>query len=261
MMELSSWDRSGATGPITGIFAMPTKKLWILEDDEIVIDLYRIAFVEFGDGRYELSIFRSLGEFLTEARAIEREVPDLLISDLCLPDGNFSTIFTSQQKFTAATTLQVPVMVASGWSDLDPMRRLLAAGVVDFITKPFAPTELLAKAERHLIPKEGMTHQFGDGVLTIDPASLTIAGLTGQSVELTSKQFQIMMLLLKHLGAAVAKDDVSKHVWGSVNVSPKNMNVHISLLRQKLRPIGLNVVFVPPGHYALEDLVAAKNAV
>lgn len=230
-------------------------ELWIIEDDVPTADLYRLTFADAPD-RFNITLFPDLASFRAAAQRPKRRLPHLLIADVCLPDGKFCDLFLSASEFSALTGLKCPVIVASAWCDLNLIRGMLRGGAVDFITKPFPPEEMLAKVERHL----GQLAAVVKPSISIDALTLKVSSPGGPAATLTSKQFQIMVLLRSRLGQSIGRDEIVSTIWGTTRISPKNVSVHLSILRQKIKPLGLAIEFIPPQSYVLRGPLTIAGA-
>ena len=112
--------------------------------------------------------------------------------------------------------------------------RGLRAGAYDYISKPFAPEELLARVDglmRH-------TGRLGPGMsvwgVEIDRARRTVAR-NGEPVRLTPREFDLMMMLVRNRGIALYRDVLLGEVWGDeCPESTRTLDIHISRLRRKL---------------------------
>lgn len=160
----------------------------------------------------------------------------LVILDLMLPWLNGEALLP-QIKAKAA----VPVIVVSAKDSLDSKVDLLTAGAEDYLTKPFAVQELVARAgvqiRRFAQPAAGQPAAltYKDLVLTPETFSLTCQG---RPVELTRQEFRILELLLSHPGRVFSKQAIYDYAWDEMYLGEdKTINVHISNIRKKLRAI------------------------
>lgn len=160
----------------------------------------------------------------------------LVILDLMLP-GLHGEALLPQIKAKAA----VPVIVVSAKDSLDSKVDLLTAGAEDYLTKPFAVQELVARAGvqiRRFAQAEGAppeTLHYKDLTLTPETFSVTCQG---QPVELTRQEFRILELLLSHPGRVFSKQAIYDYAWDEMYLGEdKTINVHISNIRKKLRRV------------------------
>lgn len=163
--------------------------------------------------------------------------PDLIILDLMLPaiDG-FRVLKTLREE-----GLQTPVLILTARGEEADKVRGLKLGADDYVTKPFSVLELLARVEvllrRHAsdakpgTPLEGM-QQFG--TIVVDPARRTTLR-DGAAVDLSPKEFDLLLALLARRGAVASRQDLLEEVWGySAEVVTRTVDTHIAELRRKL---------------------------
>lgn len=158
--------------------------------------------------------------------------PDLVLLDLMLPGLNGEEVLKEIRG--------IPVIVVSAKVDVDDKVELLMNGAADYITKPFAPKELLARIAVQLRDchrgSRGTVLHFAD--IAVDIAALNVS-VGGQTVRLTKTEYAILKLLMQNPSQVVTKslilDRISEDTPDCVEGSLK---VHISNLRRKLRAAG-----------------------
>ena len=160
--------------------------------------------------------------------------PDLVILDIMLPGVDGSTVCRRIRE-----TSQVPViMLTARDTDLDKVA-LLEAGADDYVTKPFSPPELVARA-RAVMRRTTTTpvvEEFAPievGALRIDPAERQVA-VDGVAVELTAKEFDLLAAMAAEPGVVFTRERLLERAWGfSDYVDARGIDVHIRHLRTKL---------------------------
>jgi DNA-binding response OmpR family regulator len=174
----------------------------------------------------------------TEGRSgiekVRRLGPDLVILDLMLPEmDGFRVLRALRQE-----GLAMPVLVLTARGEEADKVRGLRLGADDYVTKPFGLLELLARVEALLrrsrlrAPHQGGLERFGE--VEVDPGSRTVRR-AGQSVDLTPKEFDLLMALIQARGAVVSRLDLLRTVWGySDSVVSRTVDTHIAELRRKL---------------------------
>ncbi|RDV29009.1 DNA-binding response regulator [Alteromonas aestuariivivens] len=164
-------------------------------------------------------------------RALSASV-DVIILDIMLPDATGMEILTAIRN----SGLQTPVLILSAKSQVDDKVLGLRAGANDYLTKPFAFEELLARVEglagRQSDAEQPTRISVGDLVLD----RLTRKVTRGNTeIELQGKEFQLLECLLKHRGKVVTRSMLLESVW-NYHFDPQTnvIDVHISRLRQKV---------------------------
>ncbi|MGK9231212.1 response regulator transcription factor [Inquilinus limosus] len=132
---------------------------------------------------------------------------------------------------------QTPVLFLSAMGQVDDRVRGLRAGGDDYLTKPYAFTELLARLEallrRGAAPAAAQTElQIGD--LRMDLLSRSVTR-SGRKIDLQQREFQILEYLMRHSGQVVTRTMLLENVW-NYHFDPQTnvIDVHISRLRQKI---------------------------
>ena len=168
----------------------------------------------------------------TEALMIlKNHQPDLVLLDLMLPGMNGEDVLTHIR--------DIPVIVVSARAEINDKVNLLLGGAVDYITKPFDISELLARITVALRKKEinDISNSITFREIFLDLISHT-ASVSGQAVKLTKTEFAILKLLMQNPSQVIAKsvilDRISQDTPDCVESSLK---VHISNLRRKLREV------------------------
>jgi two-component system response regulator MprA len=205
---------------------MATRVLLIDDDPKIVSLLQRgLAFEGFDvttapDGNVGLS-------------AASAQPPQLVLLDIAMPelDG-----FEVCRRLRAAH--DVPVIMLTARDDVSDKVTALNLGADDYVAKPFAFDELLARIRAVL-----RRHQSGDepltyGDLVVDPRTRETRR-SGRVLELTGREFELLYFLVRHPRQVLTRQQLTERVWG-YDESPETnaLDVHIAHLRQKLEAMG-----------------------
>ena len=165
---------------------------------------------------------------------------DLVLLDLGLPDCDGLTVCARIQRLGA-----VPVIVVTARGDLSSRVQGLRRGADDYVVKPFALSELLARIQAVMrrAPSTPRRERLEVGVLTIDFAARTVA-VDGTPVTLTRKEFDLLAALARAPGATVDRQRLLLEVWHSdLPTLSRTLDVHVATLRAKLgRPDLLQTV-------------------
>jgi two-component system, OmpR family, KDP operon response regulator KdpE len=162
---------------------------------------------------------------------VARDRPDVLLLDLGLPDLDGRDVLAMVRSVS-----DVPVIVATARDDDASVVRLLDAGADDYVIKPFSSAQIDARI-RAVLRRLGPDQQSAVvdlGSLRIDPRSREVT-VDGHSVDLTRKEFDLLLALSRRAGAVVSKRELLAEVWGLPwGGGDRTVDVHLSWLRRKL---------------------------
>jgi two-component system, OmpR family, KDP operon response regulator KdpE len=199
-------------------------KVLIVEDDDRV----RIPLVQSLTRRGHAVIEAKSG--LPALQSVVDETPDVVLLDLGLPDIDGADLL----KMLRAVS-RVPVIIGTARDDERDIVRLLDAGADDYIVKPFSAEQVDARVRavlRRTASPEPSRVEVGE--LVVDAGART-ASLAGASLELSRKEFDLLLYLARHCGRVVTKRELLAEIWeqpyGGVE---KTVDTHLSWLRAKL---------------------------
>jgi DNA-binding response OmpR family regulator len=162
--------------------------------------------------------------------AIVAKPPAVAVLDLGLPDIDGRDLVAELRKVSS-----VPVIVATARDDEREMVRLLTIGADDYVVKPYGADQLNARiiaVLRRVAPEGAMTIECG--ALLMDPRRRT-ATLESKPLDLTPKEYDLLLYLASHADEVVSKAELLAEVWRQPwGGSDKTVDVHISWLRRKL---------------------------
>ena len=169
---------------------------------------------------------------------LENDDYDGAILDIMMPKMDGITVL----KRIRAKGIFTPVIMLTAKSQLDDKVEGLDAGADDYLTKPFAMKELIARV-RSITRRSG---EVADNVLTFSDIELSRSTFTlkssGGEERLANKEFQMMEMLLEHPGQVISADQFMDRIWGYDTETESNVVwVYISNLRKKLKKIGSSV--------------------
>lgn len=209
------------------------KKILVAEDESairefIVINLKRSGYTvtEAENGVQALALYDAAnGDF------------DVVLLDIMMPE--MDGIEVCKRLRERSSSLGIIILTAKT-EEMDKVTGLLV-GADDYVTKPFSPAELMARVDavhRRVVMNSGAQNapkkviELGEFVLDLRSRTLT---KNGQFIDLTQVEFQIMEFFFKNPGAALARNDILKGVWGeSYYGEEKIVDVNIRRLRMKL---------------------------
>jgi two-component system, OmpR family, response regulator len=168
--------------------------------------------------------------------------PDLAILDITLPGPDGLALARSLR-----TRNDLPVLFLTARDGLDDRLAGFAAGGDDYLVKPFALAELLARVQA-LLRRSGRAHsatiEVGD-LLLDESAGMAWRGT--QELELTPTEFRLLAYLTARRGRTVSKAEILTQVWGYGSYDPNLVEVRISSLRRKLESRGPRIVHTVHG--------------
>jgi two-component system, OmpR family, KDP operon response regulator KdpE len=158
--------------------------------------------------------------------------PDAVILDLVLPDGTGTDVCRELRGWSEA-----PIIVISAVGDEDEKIAALDAGADDYVTKPFAIGELLARLRAALRRSSAVGEpviEFGDVRVDLEKQAVAVSG---QNVHLTPHEFGILRLLALNPGKLLTHRTILREVWGPAYGDESNyLHVYVSQLRRKIEP-------------------------
>jgi two-component system KDP operon response regulator KdpE len=207
----------------------------IVDDDIYLLRTLRITLTARG---YAIT---TAADGQTALRAAAERRPDAIVLDLGLPDLDGADVITQLRTFTTA-----PIIVLSARVDSTDKVQALDRGADDYVTKPFAVDELLARLRAAIrrAAGAGVSHSAGTGEqnhavitagdLVIDLGAMTVQR-SGEQVRLTRTEWSILELLVRNRGRLVTRRRLLHHIWGpSERKETSYLRVYIAQLRQKL---------------------------
>ena len=166
-----------------------------------------------------------------------QEDPDLLILDLMLPELSGIEVCRRLRH-----TSDIPIIMLTAKDDVSDKVMGLDMGADDYVTKPFAIEELLARIRvalkkrraRDAVSEAREDHILTVGCVSIDTASWQVR-VKNEPVSLTKKEFDTLRYLMEHRGTAVTRDQLMNEVWGYDYIGDSNIvDVYIRYLRHKI---------------------------
>ena len=216
-----------------------SKRILIVEDEESIADLEK-DYLELSGFEVEVANDGEIGL----KKGLEGEF-DLIILDLMLPgvDGFEICRQIRSQKNTPI------IMVSAKKDDIDKIRGL-GLGADDYMTKPFSPSELVARVKAHINRYESLTEKSSEktaknetievGDLKIDRTARRVF-VRGEEKNLTSKEFDLLYFLAKNPNHVFPKEELFQQIWDVGPIGENGMvgdiatvTVHIKKIREKI---------------------------
>jgi DNA-binding response OmpR family regulator len=198
-------------------------RVLVVDDEQGIVDFLRLGL------QYEGYEVRSASDGTEALRVISEFKPDLVVLDINMPrmDG-----YEVCRKVQGA---DMGILILSARDGLEDRLKGLDVGADDYLVKPFHFEELLARARavlRRRRPTAGEVLQVG--LLTLNDGTREV-NLGGRRVELTTREFDLLKLLMQHPNQVLPRDRILDQVWGyNFYGDENNVEVYIRYLRQKL---------------------------
>ena len=215
-------------------------RLLVIEDEAPIRRFLRIVLEGAG---------HAMDEAARGREGIERAAtgaPSAVVLDLGLPDMDGKAVIAAIRGWS-----DVPIVVVSVRSVESEIVAALDAGADDYVTKPFAPAELLARL-RALVRRRSdrepplvLTH----GLLAIDLAARKVT-MAGTPLRLTRKEFDVLALLARNAGRLLTHQEMLRTIWGPAHLSDSHyLRIAVGHLREKLGDDAAapRLIFTEPG--------------
>lgn len=205
---------------------MDSVRVLIIEDE---VKLARFVELELKYEGYDVTVVHNGREGL-ETFLLEKF--DLILLDLMLPGLNGIEICRRIRK-----TSDVPIIMLTAKDEVMDKVSGLDSGADDYLTKPFAIEELLARmrvALKHSIKKEDEKNIITVGNLTVD-ADKRIVKVDSDIIDLTKKEFELLLYLVRNKNIVLSREQILNSVWGYTYMGETNVvDVYVRYLRSKL---------------------------
>jgi len=213
---------------VTGVPA-PSRVL-VVEDDATVAEVV-VRYLEREGFEVE-----SVGDGIQALERAESSLPDLVVLDLMLPGLDGLEVC---RRLRAVAPIPVIMLTAR---DEESDRVLgLELGADDYVSKPFSPRELTARVKSVLRRAQGPLSPIdASGVLTVGDLDIDLAAREvrrhREVVTLTTREFELLVFLVRHPRRAFRREELLEHVWGYTYGDTSTVTVHIRRLREKIEP-------------------------
>ena len=227
------------------------RKVLIVEDD----DLMREVLTDyFSDANYEVD---EATDGLTAIDKIEYKDYDLIILDVMLPELDGFSICRRIRK-----TKDTPIIMTTARSDEDDKLIGYELGADDYVTKPFSPRVLLAKANSLINRSHGTVIGNNSEVscsgITINQDSHTVS-VDNEYIDLTPKEYDLLMFLMINKGKVLSRDTLLSKVWGYDYFGDlRTVDTHIKKLRAKLGNKAVHIKTLIKAGYKFDENVTEE---
>jgi two-component system phosphate regulon response regulator PhoB len=205
-----------------------SQTIFVLEDDD---DIARLVQHHLEVAGFAARLFRTPTNVIADA---ERQTPVLFLLDIMVPGGDGLDVCRRLRKHPALST--VPIIFLTARASENDRVLGLEVGADDYITKPFAPRELVARVKavlrRFERPTTPSVIRFEDVVIDANAMQLTVRG---QLTTTTATEFRLLDFLARHPGRVFSRDHLLDSVWGDARfVTPRSVDVYVRRIREKI---------------------------
>ena len=204
------------------------ESIYVVEDDENIQEIVKLSLESNG---YQVRLYDNAVDAIID---IKEEAPDLAIFDVMLPQMDGITAI----KKIRETNTQMPILILSAKdSEIDKIHGL-DSGCDDYMTKPFGVLELCARVRTLLRRVQPKNKVIKTPTLSIDK-STHVMTLNHQVMDLTHKEYQLLVYLIENKDRVVERDELLNTIWGYDFIGESiALDVHIRSLRKKLNDDG-----------------------
>jgi two-component system, OmpR family, KDP operon response regulator KdpE len=209
---------------------MSGRRVLVCDDEPQILRALRVVLREAG---FDVVPAATAQEALDRAAV---QPPDAAILDLVLPDGDGIEVCKSLREWS-----RMPIIVLSAVGDEEEKVRALEAGADDYVVKPFAPRELVARLQANL--RRAGDDDPGEPAIQADGLEIDLAARTvrrdGAEVHLTPIEFGLLRTLARQRGRLMTHRALLVEVWGPAYANDTQvLRTHIANLRRKIEPPG-----------------------
>jgi two-component system phosphate regulon response regulator PhoB len=173
-------------------------------------------------------------------RAVETQVPDLIVLDLMLPGLSGLDVLRELRRRPETTAL--PVILLTARREEKDRIEGLEIGADDYVAKPFSPQELILRVGAVLrrsaqLPRgEATGRTIRVGPFVVDAGAVRVE-VDGRDLELTPTEFRLLQVLMERRGRVQSRRKLLESVWGvTANIATRTVDMHVQRLRMKLGP-------------------------
>ena len=227
---------------------MKKELIYSVEDDESIRELIKYTVDAAG---YNIECFANGNDIL---QALKKQTPNLVLIDVMLPDIDGTEILKIIRNEYNNSYIKV-IMLTAKSSEINIVKGL-DLGADDYIPKPFSVLELISRIKANLRKKEARLDseeiEFGNIKLIVKKKA---AFVNNNQIYLTSKEFDILKLLMKNAGNIVGRETMLEEVWGMDHTTEtRTIDMHIKSIRQKLNLEKENIITVRGMGYKLTEV-------
>jgi DNA-binding response OmpR family regulator len=219
-----------------GAMGRPPRVL-VVEDEQDIAGLIKHALERSGDG-----IVQIVASGDVALRAVNEQLPDLVILDLNLPVLSGTEVCRLLRSHAATANIPI-IMLTARTAESDRVSGL-DLGADDYVTKPFSLRELAARVRAVLRRRQGTgtaanVYRGAHLIADFEAVSITVEGT---AIRLTRREFELLRFLVENRNRVLSRDRLLERVWGYDRfIETRSVDVHIGRLRAKLGVAGQQI--------------------
>lgn len=218
---------------------MKAKKILIIEDDLNIAELEK-DYLEMNGYAVETIQDGNLG-----LKKAMQGIYDLIVIDLMLPNKNGFEIVKEVRK-----QFEIPIIIVSARTDDIDKIKGLGYGADDYLTKPFSPTELVARIKSHILRYERLTgKKLNHEIINIKALEIHTDShkvyIRGKETQLTTKEYELLLFLASNPNMVFTKEQLLTNIWDDNYFGDTaTIAVHIQKLRKKIEEDSTNPEYI-----------------
>lgn len=222
------------------------KRVLMVEDESLMREVIKDYFENDGFETVEAK------NGLEAIELIDNEEFDLMLLDIMLPEVDGFSLCRYVRKKN-----NLPIIMITARSDEDDKLNGYEAGADDYVTKPFSPKVLLAKANA-LLRRSAGTVCTDTGIVSAAAIKVNVVSHTvtaeGQDIELTPKEYELLLFFIKNKGQVLSRDLLLSKVWGYDYFGDlRTVDTHVKKLRAKLGTQAVHIKTLIKAGYKFEE--------
>ncbi len=205
------------------------ERILVIDDEPDLLELVRLSLDQAG---YRVDTAETGNEALSSVRSLR---PDLIVLDLMLPDVPGTEV--CRQIRADPELSRIPIIMLTARAEEVDRVVGFELGADDYVAKPFSPRELTLRVRAVLRRRKSDPESVASlqhGPLRIDPERHRCF-IHDEEVELTAREFDLLLWLMRRPGLVMTREHLLDHVWGSdISVTTRTIDTHMKRLREKL---------------------------
>lgn len=218
----------------------PPASILVVDDEQEITELIKLYLEREG------FVVRTTDNGTEAIRMAQASTPDLIILDVSLGQPDGIEVCRSLRQSSCAN---VPILFLSCKSEDADIIHGLSEGGDDYITKPFSPSQLVARVGAHIRRRRMREHLPEGDTLKINGFEIDLQQYEvrsdGEPVALSVKEFELLTVLARHPNRVFAMDELYRLVWHTDSMGDtRTLMVHVSNLRKKIEPDPANPIYI-----------------